>query len=75
MALKDKTATQTVTVDLDKVRKDLEKYQDELAKGDDPFPGKKPAVELKNLTLVAFVQNDQTREVLLAVQTEVKAEE
>ena len=41
---------------------------------EDAFPGKKPAIALKNLHVVAFVQNDRTREVLQAVQIEVKAE-
>ena len=44
MALKEKTGKQTVTVDLDELRKSLKKYTDDCAKMEDEFPGKVPAI-------------------------------
>ncbi len=73
--LKDKAAKQAVTVDLDEVRKGLEKYLAEWAKENAPFPGKAPAIELKNLRLVALLQSDRTGEILQATQVDVKGAE
>jgi hypothetical protein len=67
---KGKALNKTLTVDLDKVRKDLTDYLDK-ADGDKPFPKKDRRLDLKKLAIVAFVQNDATREVLQAVQAEV----
>jgi hypothetical protein len=74
LALKEKTAKQTVTVDLDDLRKELKKYLDQYADEVDTFPNKERPMELKNLHVIAFVQNDQTREVYQAVRVEVKDE-
>jgi hypothetical protein len=65
-----KPLRKTVSVDLEQVRKDLKTYLDKVAK-DTPFPGKQRPIDLKDLRVVAFVQNDATQEVLQAVQTEV----
>ncbi|HEY7426135.1 MAG TPA: hypothetical protein VH682_18030 [Gemmataceae bacterium] len=70
---KGKPLTKTLTVDLDTVRKGLREYLDKTDK-DTPFPKKDRPLDLKNLRVVAFVQNDATREVLQAVQVEVPAE-
>jgi hypothetical protein len=67
---KGKAVNKTLTVDLDAVRKDLRAYLDKTAK-DTPFPKKDRPLDLKNLRVVAFVQNDATREVLQAVQVDV----
>ncbi len=72
LVLKEKTGKQTVSVDLDELRKSLNKYLTDWAKENDEFPGKMPAIELKKLKVVAFVQNDTTKEVLQAVQVDVK---
>jgi hypothetical protein len=72
-ALKDKSLKQSVTVDLDEVRKELTKYLDDFAK-ETPFPNAQRPLELKNLRVVAFLQNDATREVLQAVQVDVRPE-
>jgi hypothetical protein len=73
--VKDGGAKQSVTVDLDDLKKSLTKYLDEFAKENDvKFPGKVPAVDLKNLRVVAFLQNDKTKEVLQATEVEVKGE-
>ena len=39
-----------------------------------PFFGKEPPVDLKNLRLVAFVQNDETGEILQAVEVDLPKE-
>jgi hypothetical protein len=69
--LKNKTATKEVTVDLAEVRKNLKAYLDKYAEKR-PFPGKLPALDLKKLLVVAFVQNDETNEVLQAAQAAVE---
>jgi hypothetical protein len=74
MALKEKTGKQTAEVDLDDLRKTLKKYLDDYAEKEDAFPNKERPMELKKLRVIAFVQNDQTREVYQAVQVEVKDE-
>jgi hypothetical protein len=68
--LKEKSGKQTVTVDLDNLRKQLNAYLDEAAK-DLQFPRKDRPLELKDLLVVAFVQNDVTKEILQAAQTAV----
>jgi len=74
--VKGGVAKQSVTVDLDNLKKDLKKYLDTFAKENEiKFRGKVPEVELKNLRVVAFLQHDRTKEVLQAVQVDVKAQE
>jgi hypothetical protein len=73
VALKDKTGKQEVVVDLDQVRKTLKDYLTKFAETN-KFPGKEPTIDLKKLSVVAFVQNDETGEVLQAVRAEVKTE-
>jgi hypothetical protein len=68
--LKEKTGSRTVTVDLDKLRKELAEYLDKFA-AQQPFPSKARPLDLKKLSVVAFVQNDETGEVLQAAQAEV----
>jgi hypothetical protein len=65
-----KPFSKNVAVDLEQVRKDLKEY---LKKSNEatPFPTKDRPLDLKNLRVVAFVQNDATREVLQAVQVDV----
>jgi thiol-disulfide isomerase/thioredoxin len=74
LALKEKTGKQEATVDLDDLRKSLKKYLDDYADKEDAFPNKERPLDLKNLRVIAFVQNDQTKEVLQAIQVEVKEE-
>jgi hypothetical protein len=79
VAIKGKTGKQAVTVDLDELRKELTKYLDETAKkvaeAGEAFPKAGRPMELKNLKIVAFVQNDKTKEVLQAVQADVRSGE
>jgi hypothetical protein len=75
-AVKGKSAKQAVTVDLEEVRKGLTRYLDEHAKKSElPLPNAGRPMDLKNLKVVAFVQNDRTHEVLQAVQVDVRAAE
>jgi len=57
-ALKEATARREIKIDLAALRKSL---------ADDP-------IDLKHLAVVAFIQNDKTREVLQATQADVHTE-
>ncbi|HEY8503333.1 MAG TPA: hypothetical protein VIL46_02045 [Gemmataceae bacterium] len=74
-ALTEKSAEKIVAVNLAEIRKSLNQYLDEFAKqlreeGDD-FPRPERPLALNNLHVVAFVQNDETQEVLHAVRVPV----
>jgi hypothetical protein len=62
----------TVTVDLKSLRGEIETYVSDYEKNR-KFAGTLPAVDLKSLSVVAFVQDDETKEILGAAQVEVKA--
>lgn len=66
-ALNKKSADQSVSFNPDELRISLNKFLDE----EGPFPRPDRPLALKNLKLVAFVQNDATKEVLQAVQVDV----
>ncbi len=72
-AMKAKSATETYSVDLDLLTKNLKAYLDKTNEAK-PFPTKERPLDLKKLRVVAFVQNDETGEVLNAVQVDVKGE-
>lgn len=70
-AVTKKDMEQTATVDVEKVREEITKYLNEFSKREDAaFPIKPTA--LRNLRVVAFVQNDETGEVLQAAQADVE---
>jgi hypothetical protein len=69
-AIKGKSGSKEATVDLAELRKKINEELDKLGK-DDAFPSKERPLALKNLAVVAFVQNDDTQEVLQAVQVDV----
>lgn len=69
--LTKKTTDQTVTFDPDELRKLQVKYLDDFAKNEAPFPRTDRPLAMKNLKLIAFVQNDATKEVLHAIQVDV----
>jgi hypothetical protein len=71
IALPQKSAEHSVNFDPDAVRADLTKYLDAFAKSESPFPRPDRPLALKNLKLIAFVQNDATREILHAAQVDV----
>jgi hypothetical protein len=70
---KGKPLEKTETVDVDALRKELKSYLDKVAEKK-AFAGKERPLELKKLAVVAFVQNDETGEVLQAVQADVTGE-
>ena len=70
IALKAKTGKQQATVDLAKLRERLTEYLTEVGKKT-PFPNESRPLDLKNLYVVAFVQNDENKEVLQSVQVKV----
>jgi hypothetical protein len=73
--LKQKTTRQASSVDLDELKKQLTQYVSTVAKKSKAsFPEPEQIVALKNLRLVAFVQNDKTKEVLQAKEVEVGGE-
>src|SRR5262245_31462852 len=71
-ALPKKTAEQTVTVNLDDLRLKINDYLDDCAKNEGEFPKPDRPLELKNLRVVALVQDDDTNDVLQAAQVDVK---
>ena len=66
-----KSMKKSVSVDLEEMRKSANEYLDKFAK-ENPFPKKDRPLELKNLKVVAFVQNDDDGEILQGVQVDVK---
>ncbi|QJW94367.1 hypothetical protein [Frigoriglobus tundricola] len=71
VALTKKAHEQTVTVDPEAVRAALAKSLDDFAKESGPFPRADRPLALRNLKLVALVQNDATKEILHAVQVDL----
>jgi hypothetical protein len=70
VALTKNASEHTATVDLAKLRADITKYLEDFAK-EDEFPNPDRPLALRNLRVVAFVQDDATGEVLQAAQVEV----
>jgi hypothetical protein len=70
--MKKKEGKYEFIVDVAELKKNLTKYLDEYHKKR-PFPGKDRPLELKNLKVVAFVQDDMSAEVLQAAQVDVPA--
>lgn len=69
-----KTGKLSASLDLAKLRKDLEKYQADFVKQNGPYPGTAPPFQLKDLEVVAFVQNDKTKQVLQALHVPIRGE-
>lgn len=67
------SAEHSITVDPEALRGTLTKYLDDYAKTDAPFPRADRPLALRNLKLVALVQNDATKEILNAVQVDLEA--
>lgn len=70
IALNKKSVKEELTVELPKVRETLTKYLAEFGKGQQ-FPSDSRPLDLKNLSIVAFVQNDENKEVLQAVHVKI----
>ncbi|HEV2945934.1 MAG TPA: hypothetical protein VGX70_01070 [Gemmataceae bacterium] len=71
--LKEKAAKQSASVNLSELRQSLTTYLDEFGKSH-AFPNSRRPLDLKNLRVVAFIQDDQTKEVLQAAQVDVKGQ-
>lgn len=67
----DKTSKHTVEIDLKQVRASISKYLDEYSM-DRPFSNLDRPIDLKNLKVIALVQNDETGEILNAAEWDVK---
>lgn len=73
-ALKQKTGEQTVTVNPDELRDNITKFLDDLTK-DSEFGHSERPLALKNLKLVAFIQNDSTGDIIAAAQADLAKKE
>ena len=60
-----------IKVNLADLKKEIEAYVSDYAKNR-PFPGVLPEVALKDLSVVAFVQDDSDKSILAAVSTSLK---
>ncbi len=65
-----KSEKKTVEVDLAELKKKINSYLDKFAE-QNKFPTKERPLELKNLKVIAFVQNDKGGEVLQAAQVDI----
>jgi hypothetical protein len=72
-ALTKKEQEQAVVISADDIRKELAKSLDEFVKEQGEFPRADRPLALKNLKVVAFIQDDATNEVLNAVQIDLEA--
>ncbi len=72
-AVANKETSQSVSVNVLALRKQLEQYLQEAASRM-PFSGPQRPPSLKNLMAVAYVQNDTSREILQAVQVKIQGE-
>jgi len=67
-AVEEKSLKKSVSINLAEIRKGLAKYLDDFAKNESPFLDAQRPLQLRNLHVVAFVQDDATQEVLQAVR-------
>jgi hypothetical protein len=72
IAVKEKGFTHTATVNVPALRGDLTKYLDDYAATGLPFRSRLRPLDLKELKVVALVQDDKTKAVLQAVQFDVE---
>jgi hypothetical protein len=72
--LKEAKSTNSAEVDLAELRKKLKAYLEDLESGGREFPNPEKPLALKNLRVIAFVQDDGNKEILQAVQLEVPEE-
>jgi hypothetical protein len=70
-ALTEKASKHTTTVNLDDLRKQLNNYLDDYASTRRPFPHADRPLDLRNLRVIAFVQDDQTKEIVQGTLVEV----
>ena len=70
VAMTKKSGEFPATIKLDEVRSKINEYLDELAKQVPDFT--RPPLALKNLRVVALIQDDDTGDVLQAAQVEIR---
>ena len=70
-AMMAKEGQLTATVNLNDLRGTFTKYLDDFVTLRGPFPRAIRPMEMRNLRVIAFVQDDETREILNAVQVDV----
>ncbi|CAN5157941.1 hypothetical protein BH10PLA2_BH10PLA2_07710 [soil metagenome] len=73
VALNEANSKHTASVNLTELRKNLVKYLDEAAEKR-PFPYADRPLDLKNLKVVALVQDDASKEILQVVQVDIDGE-
>ncbi|OWK41051.1 hypothetical protein [Fimbriiglobus ruber] len=73
VAVKDKAVKHAATASVGSIRTGLVKYLDDFAENERPFPSAVRPLDLKDLKVVALVQNDKTGEILQAVRIDVDA--
>jgi hypothetical protein len=72
VALTKKSLEQTATVNLDELRTKLNQYLDDFAKNEVEFPSPNRPMDMKNLHVVAVVQDDESNDILQAAEVAVK---
>lgn len=70
--LVEKELKKALTVDVAELRTKLTKYLDDYAKNEGPFPDAQRPMRMRDLHVVAFLQNDDTGEVLQSISVPVK---
>lgn len=73
VAVTDKSFKHATSADVADVRKVLTKYLDDYAANTRPFPKADRPMEMKDLKVIALVQNDKTKEIVQAAQFDVPA--
>ncbi len=72
VAVKSKDFKHSVTADVKEIQEGLKRYLDEY-NATRPFPTANRPLDLKNLKVIAIVQNDKTANILQAVQLDVSS--
>ena len=71
VAVKDKTFKHEVTADVGTIRTGLTKYLDDYVAKSGPFPQPGRPLDLKELAVIALVQNDKTGEIVQAAHIDL----
>jgi hypothetical protein len=64
----------SAVVDVQELQDNLARYLDDFARKEEPFPDSQKPLRLRNLHVVAFVQDDASSEVLQAVDVPIRDE-
>lgn len=74
LALASNSTKHTATVDLEQLRSTLTAYLDNYAAEKRAFPSPDRPLDFKNLRLIAFVQDDKTKEILQGTLVEIASD-